>query len=183
MSGTVFKNEIVETRVIAGAGTMAMEILDQGERIDTLVVPLGNGALLAGLGCWFRAHSPHTRIVGVCAEGARAMEQSWRTGVFQSAAHVATIADGIAVRVPVPEALADLNGVVDDIVLVSDDSMKVALGLIRTHLSLSVEPSGVAGIAALISHPELASGTVSTPITGGNVTREQVDAWLAEVHL
>ena len=170
-----------EPAIAAGAGTMAMEVTGWAEPIATMLVPLGNGALLAGVGCWFRAHSPQTRIVGVCAEGAPAMAQSWQTHTALSTPSVDTIADGIAVRVPVPEALADLEGVVDDIVLVSDDAIKLALRLIYKHLGLIAEPSGAAGVAALISHPTLAKGVVCTPITGGNATRDQLLAWTAQI--
>jgi threonine dehydratase len=169
-----------EPAIAAGAGTMAMEITGGVEPIDTVLVPLGNGALLAGVGCWFREHSPQTCVVGVCAEGAPAMAQSWRTHTVCSTLSVDTIADGIAVRVPVPEALADLEGVVDDIVLVSDEAMKRAIHLIYQHLGLIAEPSGAAGVAALISHSTLARGLVCTPITGGNATQEQLRSWTAK---
>jgi threonine dehydratase len=168
-----------EPEIAAGAGTMAMEITRRAQPVGTMLVPLGNGALLAGVGCWFRAHSPQTRIIGVCAEGAPAMAQSWQTHTALSTPSVDTIADGIAVRVPVPEALADLEDVVDDIVLVSDNAMKLALRLIYKHLGLISEPSGAAGVAALISHSSLAQGVVCTPITGGNATRDQLLAWIA----
>jgi threonine dehydratase len=170
-----------EPAIAAGAGTMAMEVTGWVEPIDTMLAPLGNGALLAGVGCWFRTHSPQTRIVGVCAECAPAMAQSWQAHTALSTPSVDTIADGIAVRVPVPEALADLEDVVDDIVLVSDDAIKLALRLIYKHLGLIAEPSGVAGVAALLSHSTLARGLVSTPITGGNATRDQLLAWTAQI--
>jgi threonine dehydratase len=154
-----------EPDITAGAGTMAMEI---AEPVDTIIVPLGNGALLAGIGCWIRAHWPATRIIGVCAAGAPAMERSWRSGTVVTAASVQTIADGIAVRVPVAEALVDLKDNVDEIVLVNDDALKAAMSLVRRHLGLTVEPSGAAGVAALLSDPSLAQGVVWTPITGAN---------------
>ena len=165
--GLLYVEDGREVAITAGAGTMAMEI---AEPVDTMVVPLGNGALLAGVGCWLRARSPGTRIVGVCAAGAPSMERSWRAGgVPVSTSTVNTIADGIAVRIPVPEALGDLIGVVDDIVLVSDESMLEAMALIRQHLNVTAEPSGAVGVAALLTHPELAArGVVCTPITGGN---------------
>ncbi len=169
-----------EPAITAGAGTMAMELTDSATAIDTMLVPLGNGALLAGTGCWFRALSPRTRLVGVCAEGAPAMALSWRSHTLQSTANVDTIADGIAVRVPVPEALDDLRNVVDDIVLVSEAAIKKAMGLVEQHLGLIAEPAGVAGVAALISHASLARGLVCTPITGGNVTQDQLRRWQAE---
>jgi threonine dehydratase len=170
-----------EPAITAGAGTMAMELTGGARPIDSMLVPLGNGALLAGIGCWFRAHSPKTRIIGVCAEGAPAMALSWRSHTAQSTASVNTIADGIAVRVPVPEALADLHGLVDDVVLVSDDAMKRALQLIYQHLHLIAEPAGAAGVAALLSHSAVAGGRVCTPITGGNATPDQLREWIAHL--
>ncbi len=169
-----------EPAITAGAGTMAMELTDSASAVDTMLVPLGNGALLAGIGCWFRSRSPGTRLVGVCAQGAHAMALSWRSHIVQSTANVDTIADGIAVRVPVPEALEDLRNVVDDIVLVSEAAFKRAMRLVEQHLRLIAEPAGVAGVAALISHPSLARGLVCTTITGGNVTLEQLRRWQAE---
>lgn len=180
-SNSIFVEDGREPAITAGAGTMAMEITNAGVTIDRLIVPLGNGALLAGLGCWFRARSPKTRVVAVCAEGAPSMALSWRSHQLQTTPTVDTIADGIAVRVPITEALADIQDVVDDIVLVSDDAMKQALKFVHKHLKLVVEPSGVAGIAALLSHSSLAKGTVCSPLTGANVTEDQVKTWIAEI--
>jgi threonine dehydratase len=165
----------------AGAGTMAMELTRWTQPIATMLVPLGNGALLAGVGCWFRTHSPRTRLVGVCAEGAPAMAESWRTHSVRSTSRVDTIADGIAVRVPVPEALTDLAGVVDDVVLVSDDAIKRAMQLVHQHLNLIAEPAAAAGVAALLSHCAPAQGLLCTPITGGNTTPEQWRAWTTQI--
>lgn len=170
-----------DSAIGAGAGTMAMELTRWTQPIATMLVPLGNGALLAGVGCWFRVHSPQTRIVGVCAEGAPAMAESWRTHSVRSTPGVDTIADGIAVRVPVPEALTDLAGVVDDVVLVSDDAIKRAMQLVYQHLHLIAEPAAATGVAALLSHSALARGLVCTPITGGNTTPEQLRAWTARI--
>lgn len=176
----IFVEDGREPAITAGAGTIGMELTDSADKIDTIVVPLGNGALLAGIGCWLRSHSPRTRIIGVCAEGAPAMALSWRSHIPLNTSAVDTIADGIAVRVPVPEALRDLEDVVDDIVLVSDDAIKQALRLVHRHLSVIAEPAGVAGVAALLSHSSLARGLVCTPITGGNVAEDQLRQWLAE---
>ena len=169
-----------EPSITAGAGTIAIELTDFADQIDTMIVPLGNGALLAGIGCWLRSRSPRTRIVGVCAEGAPAMALSWRSHNPQSTTSVNTIADGIAVRVPVPEALADLENAIDDIVLVSDDAIKQALRLVHRNLNLIAEPAGVAGVAALLRDSSLARGLVCTLITGGNVAEDQLHQWLAE---
>jgi threonine dehydratase len=109
------------------------------------------------------------------------MAWSWRSHELQSTRSVNTIADGIAVRIPVPEALADLEGVVDDIVLVTDEAIKRALKLVHQHLGLICEPAGVAGVAALMSHSSLAQGLICTPITGGNATPGQLQEWIAKI--
>lgn len=179
-AGTRYVEDGREPEIAMGAGSMAIEITRSGQPIDSMLVPLGNGALLAGIGCWLRAHSPATRIVAICAEGAPAMALSLRAHQALSTPNVDTIADGIAVRVPVPEALADLEGLVDEVVLVSDSAMRQALRLVHRHLGLRVEPSGVAGVAALLAHPALRRGVVCTPFTGGNVTQEQLRAWTGQ---
>ncbi len=92
-----------------GAGTIGLELLTFPEQIDTLLVPLGNGAMLAGIARVMKARSPETRIIAVQAVGAPAMVESWRAGRVIVHERMQTIADGIGVRVPVPEALADLR--------------------------------------------------------------------------
>lgn len=87
-----------------------------------------------------------------------------------------TIADGLATRVPIAEALGDLTGTVDDIVLVDDDMMIDGMRLAHRHLGLVVEPSGAAGIAALLENQErFRCRTVATILCGGNLTLEQID--------
>ena len=149
--------------------------------MDALLVPLGNGALLSGVGAWIKAHAPSTEVIGVCAEGAPAMALSLREGVMRTTEKVDTIADGIAVRVPVKQALSDLSGVVDDVLLVDDESMVRAMRLLFWKMGFVVEPAGAAGIAALLAHRERFAGTlVATPLCGGNLTGRQVRRWLLE---
>jgi threonine dehydratase len=177
-TGAMFAEDGREPEITAGAGTVAIELTESSPSIQTIFVPLGNGALLAGIGTWFRSRSPRTRIIGVCADGAPSMALSWRSGTLQSTATVDTIADGIAVRLPIPEALADLERVVDDIVLVTDKSIKHALRLVHEHLGLVCEPAGVVGVAAVLSHSRLAKGLTCTPITGGNASLSQLQEWI-----
>src|SRR2546427_745410 len=88
-----------------GAGTIGLELLRSREAFDSILVPLGDGSLLAGVARWVKAHDPATRMVGVCSSGAPSMEHSWRTRQVQKLQRAETIADGIAVRTPFPEAL------------------------------------------------------------------------------
>ncbi len=162
-----------------GAGTIGIELLRRPEPIDALLVALGNGALLTGIGRWVKTHAPQITMIGVAARGAPAMVDSWRAGRIIEHAQINTIADGIGVRIPVPEAVADMPGTVDDALLVSDESILAAMQLLHQHLGLVVEPSGAVGVAALLEQPErFKDRLVATVICGGNLTPEQMRAWL-----
>jgi threonine dehydratase len=170
-----------EAEIAEGAGTIALELCRWPELFDALLVPLGNGALLSGVGTWMKVHASSTELIGVCAEGAPAMALSLREGVVRTTEKADTIADGIAVRVPVEEALSDLAGVVDNVLLVDDETMVRAMHLLFWKLGLVVEPAGAAGFAALLVHRERFAGAlVATPLCGGNLTGQQVRRWLLE---
>jgi threonine dehydratase len=167
-----------EGAIAEGAGTIAVELLRRGAGFDAVVVPLGNGALLGGMAAWIRAHAPATRVIGVCASGAPSMQLSWQQGSTVTTASVNTIADGIAVRVPIPEAVESLRGMVDDVVLVDDDQTIAAMRLLLRALGLVVEPAGAVGVAALAASPARFAGKrVATVLCGGNVTVEQARGW------
>ena len=180
----IFVEDGREPAIAEGAGTIAVELLRDAAAHghpapDVLLVPLGNGALLAGIARWMRAESPATRLVAVCAAGAPAMARSIAEGVPVATAAVDTIADGIGVRVPVPEALDDLQGMVDAVRLVSDEAIVETMRLLWRAHGLVVEPAGAAGLAELVAEPAAFRGaTVATPLCGGNVTDEQVARWL-----
>ena len=165
--------------VTEGAGTLGEELARWPVPLDVALVPLGNGALLAGVGHALRAASPATRLVAVCAAGAPAMAHSLRERRVVETAATDTIADGIAVRVPVPQALDDLQGVVDEVVLVDDAAMLEAMRLLHRHVGLVVEPAGAIGVAAALAHPTLVRDALAaTPLCGGNLTPEQLRDWL-----
>ena len=162
-----------------GAGTMALELGTFPERLDALFVPLGNGAMLAGIATVARAAMPQTRVVAVAASGAPAMVESMQSGTLVMHDRIATIADGIGVRVPVPEALQDLAGLVDDYVLVPDSSILTAMKLLHQHSGIVAEPSGAVGLAGIMQDaPRLQGQTVATIICGGNLTLDQMREWL-----
>jgi peptide deformylase len=168
-----FVEDGLEPWITEGAGTIGRELLARDEVFDAVIVPLGNGALLNGVARWIKAASPATRVIGVCARGAPAMERSWRAGPAappMSTPHAKTIADGVAVRVPVAEAVADMHGVVDDVVLVPDGVTRRAMELLRTHAGLIVEPAGALGVAAILNDPKPFKGrSVATILCGGNL--------------
>ncbi len=164
-----------------GAGTMALELATFPERLDALFVPLGNGAMLAGIATVARAFMPQTRVVAVAASGAPAMVESLQSGTLVTHERIATIADGIGVRVPVPEALQDLAGLVDDYVLVPDSSILTAMKLLHQHAGIVAEPSGAVGLAGIMQEaPRLQGQTVATIVCGGNLTLAQMREWLRD---
>ena len=162
-----------------GAGTMGIELLRWPEAFDAVVVPLGNGAMLTGVGRWLKARAPRTRVIGAAARGAPAMYDSWRAGRVVEYAAIETIADGIGVRLPIPEVVRDMEGVVDDVLIVSDDAILRAMKLLHEHLGLVVEPSGAVGVGAILEdRARFENQLVATIICGGNLTPEQVRRWL-----
>ena len=181
--GSRFVEDGREVEIAEGAGTIALELCRWPEPFDAVLVPLGNGAFLSGVGTWIKAHAPSTEVIGVCAAGAPAMALSLQEGVVKTTERVDTIADGIAVRVPVEEALSDLSGVVDDVLLVDDETIVRAMRLLFWKMGLVVEPAGAAGVAALLSNRERFAGAlVATPLCGSNLTDEQVHQWLLDAH-
>jgi threonine dehydratase len=165
--------------IAEGAGTIALELTAAGVVPDVMLVPLGNGALVTGIGAWLRHASPATRVVAVVAAGAPAMRLSFERGQPVSTPTVQTIADGIAVREPVPYALESMHGVVDEVVSVTDAEIVRAMRLVHEHVGLVVEPAGAAGLAALLAAPERWNGAlVATPLCGGNVTPDDARGWL-----
>ncbi len=168
-----------EPAVSEGAGTIGLELLRWPEPFDAILVPLGDGALLAGIARWVKAHHPATRMIGICASGAPAMEHSWRSGQVQELERTDTIADGIAVRSPFPEPLADLAGLIDDILLVEDPMLVTAMRCAHEELGVVLEPAGAAGLAALFAYRERFQGQlVGAILSGGNITVEQMRQWL-----
>jgi threonine dehydratase len=131
--------------------------------LDAVVVPLGNGAMLAGVATALRALQPEARIVAVQADGAAAMTESLQSGRRVVHDRVETIADGIGVRVPVPEALADLEGLVDEFLLVDDAAIVAAMKLLFAHAGLVTEPSGAVGVAALLPTRRASTGRAWPP--------------------
>ncbi len=178
-NGALFVEDGREPAIAEGAGTIGLELERSGAAFDALLVPLGNGALLNGIGRWIKAHAPATRVIGVVAAGAPAMERSFRERRPVATDSVSTLADGIAVRVPVPEAVEEMLLWVDDVLAVEDEAILEAMRLLHREAGLVVEPAGAAGVAAALAHRERFAGRrIATPLCGGNLTAEQVRRWL-----
>jgi threonine dehydratase len=172
-SGAYFLVDGDDDRVAAGAATMALELTDAVEAgalpsPAVVSVPVGNGALINGVGSWLRAAAPGCRVLGVQAEGAPAMTLSWRAGRPIDTERAETYADGIAARVSIPRSVELMKGRVDDMVLVSEAAMHDAQAELGAALGITVEGAAAASWAALLagSRPD---GPAVVIVTGSNV--------------
>jgi threonine dehydratase len=162
----LFVDDGLDPAMAEGAGTIGVELGRTGQ-LDTVVVQVGDGALVSGVACWLKSVAPQTRIVGVCASGAPAMAESFAARRPVSVAGDGTIATALTISEPVPESVARVIALVDEIVLVNDDDLRAAMALIADSLGVIVEPAGAAGIAALVRHRAVIPGQrVAVLLTG-----------------
>jgi threonine dehydratase len=174
-----FIEDSLDIESLEGAGTIGIELLKYPKKIDTVLVALGNGALLNGIARFLKHYNPEIKIIAVQAKGAPAMVNSWKTNTLIKHEKSETIADGVNVRIPIPQALKDMKGMVDDAILVEDESIIKGMKLLFKHLNLEVEPSAAVGIAAILENKSaFKNQNVATVICGGNITKEQKDKWL-----
>jgi len=177
--GICFVEDGLTLETVIGAGTIGLELVKFPEPIDFLLVPLGNGALFNGVATYFKAQSPNTKLIAVQAKGAPAMIESWREKRLIEHEKINTIADGIGVRLPVAQSLEDMEGLIDDGILVEENSILEAMKLLHRHAGTVVEPAGAVGVSAILENREMFAGkTVATIICGCNLTAEQMENWL-----
>jgi threonine dehydratase len=170
-NGLPFFEDGAERVQYEGYGTIADEILDElNEPPAAIVVPVGNGALLGGIGLRTAARAPKTLRVGVVAKEAPVMAESWEAGRLVESDRSATFADGLAVRVAIPVAVDVLAEVADRMLVVSERDLARAVGAFA-DAGIRVEGAGAAGLAAL---PRLADvdGAVVLVVTGRNIDDE-----------
>lgn len=166
----VFIHPFDDEDVIAGQGTIAYEILHDLPNVDIIVVPAGGGGLLSGISAYVKAINPRIQVIGVQAEGADAIVNSYQKKLHCSTESVNTIADGIAVQNPGEKTVKIINHCVDDMVRVSDDEIADAILLLLEREKQVVEPSGAASIAALLNHKiQCAGKRVVCVLSGGNI--------------
>jgi threonine dehydratase len=155
----------LDPAIAEGAGTIGVELTAAGP-IDTAVVQLGDGALISGVARWLKSHGG-SKVVGVCASGAPALARSFAQRRPISNAGTGTIAGALAITDPVPESLARIIELVDEVVLVDDDEIRAAMALIADSVGVLVEPAGAAGVAAVSRHSEQLPGDrVAVLLTG-----------------
>ena len=169
-SGRVMIPAFDDRDIIAGQGTVGLEMLDERPNVDAIVVPVGGGGLIAGIALAVKARHPGVKIIGVQAEGAQSMALSRREGAVRVAPLVRTIADGIAVKRPGDMTFPLIQQYVDDIVTVSEHDISRAILLFLERSKLVVEGAGAVGLAALLSDKiPMALGTIGIVVSGGNI--------------
>ena len=167
--GAVFVPPFDDARVIAGQGTLGVELHEQAPEARTVVVPVGGGGLVSGVAAAYRALQPATRIIGVEAAGAASMMASLAAAVPCALTSLATICDGIAVKSPSALTLAHVRALVDEVVVVDDDAVGEALVVLLERAKAVVEPSGAAGLAAVMTGAVRSDQPIAVVLSGGNV--------------
>lgn len=166
--------------VIAGQGTLGLEIDEDIPAVDLAVVGIGGGALISGIAFVLKSLNPKIRIIGVEPEGAPTMTRAIQEGKPVRLEKISTIADGLAAPVVGEWNLAFAQKYVDDIVLVSDTEITEAVKILLERAKLLVEPAGAAGTAALISGriPEVQGKRVVLVLSGGNLSLDLLRQWI-----
>jgi threonine dehydratase len=168
-AGSTFIHPFDDPRVIAGQGTVGLEVLDQCPDVDTVVVAMGGGGLAAGVALAMQSLRPDVRVVGVQTVGAAAYPESLRRGRTVRVECTQTIADGIRVSRPGTLAFEILKNRLDEVLTVSEESLSRAVMLCLQRAKMVVEPAGASTVAALLSYPDRFSGNVVAILSGGNI--------------
>jgi threonine dehydratase len=177
--GLTYVHPFDDPLVMAGQGTVALEILSSAPGIDTLVVPIGGGGLIAGMSVAVKALRPGIEVIGVQASGANATELAFHDRYAGPLASPATIADGLMTRAPGQRTLPIIRKYVDDVVTVSDESIAEAVVLLMERAKTVAEPAGAVALAALLSGAVNLNGRSSCAVvSGGNVDPNLMDRLL-----
>jgi threonine dehydratase len=171
--GATFVHAFNDPDVIAGQGSIAVELLNDLEHFDTVLVPIGGGGLIGGIAMYLKEKRPGIRVIGVEPAGADGMRRSLAAGKVVTLDRVNTIADGLAASAPGQLTLELAQRYVDEVVLVQDDEMLRSIRLLFEWEHLLAEPAGAAALAALLYHYSPAPNErVVVVLSGANVTDE-----------
>jgi threonine dehydratase len=169
--GLVFVHPFDDPEVIAGQGTLALELLDQVPDLACAVVPVGGGGLISGVAIALKSARPEVRVIGVQVDACAPFPASLAAGEVVEVPAALTIADGIAVKRPGGLTLELIQNWVDEVVVVPEDDVAEAMVLLLERAKLVVEGAGAVGVAALLAGrvPECGEGTTAVILSGGNV--------------
>jgi threonine dehydratase len=176
LKGYVFVHAYDDEEVIAGQGTLGMEIVEELTDVDTVIVPVGGGGLVSGVGIAVKGVSPTAQVIGVQTKAARSVFLSFREGRITEAPPIYTLADGISVGRVGRITFAHIQKYVDDVIAVDEDSIAVAILLLMERNKLVVEGAGAVPLAALMENRERFQGKrVVLVASGGNIDFTLID--------
>jgi threonine dehydratase len=179
--GAYLVEDSLDLATCEGAATIGLELVRDDPELDLVLVAVGGGAMASGVGYAVRSLAKHVEVIGIQPAGAPAMALSWRQRTVVETDRIETIADGVAGRCPIPEVLADLLVLLDDVVLVGEDAIKAGMRALYEHAGLVVEPSAALEIAAVLEQPERFAGRrVTTILCGSNVGAADFARWVLE---
>ena len=168
--GYTFIHPFDDPKVIAGQGTIALEILEELPDVEAVIVPIGGGGLIAGIAFTLKQLKPEVKVYGVQAEGAPSMYRSVKDGCKERLASVATIADGIAVKEPGDLTFDLCSRYVDEIVTVSEDEIAAAILTLIEQQKLVAEGAGAVSVAAaMFNKVPIADKKTVCVVSGGNI--------------
>lgn len=169
--GYAFIHPFNDEDVIAGQGTIGLEILEQLPDVDTVVIPIGGGGLISGVAFAIKQLNPNVKVYGVQAAGAPSMEKSIAQNEIETLSRVQTIADGIAVKTPGDLTFQMVQDYVDGVVTVSDDEIALAILTLLEQQKLIAEGAGAVSVAAVMAGkiPDIEGKNVCCLVSGGNI--------------
>ena len=168
--GYTFVHPFDDEYVIAGQGTIGLEIMNEMSDVDAVIVPIGGGGLISGVACAIKSISPHVKVYGVQAAGAPSMFNAVNHGHMEALEKVSTIADGIAVKKPGEITYEMVKNYVDDIALVTEDEIAAAILALIEKQKMIAEGAGAVSVAAAMFHKFPIEGKkVVSLISGGNI--------------
>ena len=167
-----------DPEIIAGAGTVGLEILEQAGSIDAVIVPIGGGGLISGIATAIKAKLPETQIIGVQSEVSPEVYASWRAGIWVDTPESDSLAQGLMGGVEADSITLDIiQEFIDGILLVHESSILEAIRLLYEEESLVIEGAGAASVAAILEMGKTNSGkNVVAVISGGNISEDTVKA-------
>ena len=178
-TGATYIPAFDDTDVIAGQGTLGLEMLNEQPDADMLIVPIGGGGLISGIAVAAKALKPDIRIIGIQASGSASCRASLDVGQVVTLPAITTIADGIAVKRPGEITFPIIKELVDDVLLMDDEQIIHAVLLLLERCKFLVEGAGAVGVAALLSGLiDVKGHTVICPLSGGNIDINLVNRFI-----
>ncbi len=182
-SGATFVSAFDHDDIIAGQGSVALELLEDIPDLDTVLIPVGGGGLISGMAIALKESRPSIRIIGVQAEGCPAATESWRANAIVEVSQAKTIADGIAVKKPSPRTLQYMKKYVDEMVTVADEEIATTIVTLLERMKILVEGAGAAALAALITRKAALKGRTAVVLSGGNIDIKLIEGLIERTML